>query len=285
MTRKYYDETGQIKYHQNILPKNLLKELLQAIHGTAHRHTGISKMLQKIRQKFYYPGTAKHVKKWVECCKTCARDKRVPNNTITPELLNLPEWDLGPQDAMNIDLLPNLPTSGGYQTVMTAIDVFSRYLFAYPLIEATATNVSKVIIDIMTKHSYLPATLITDKRSAFTSTIKAEITQILGITLNCATTKHPQTISKLERTHASLNSNLKMASGEYRRQWHKYLPLAVLNYNTTYHSSIGCEPSKVFHGRIPFNVLDHKLENNPNIKFFANYGICGRSTTEDANPH
>ena len=58
-----------------------------------------------------------------------------------------------------------------------------------------------------------------------------------------------------------------MASGEYRRQWHKYLPLAVLNYNTTYHSSIGCEPSKVFHGRIPYNVLDHKLGNNPNKDF------------------
>ena len=41
----------------------------------------------------------------------------------------------------------------------------------------------------------------------------------------------------------------------------------MLNYNTTYHSSIGCEPSKVFHGRIPFNVLDHKLENNPNKNF------------------
>ena len=224
-------------------------------------------MLQEIRQKYYYPGKGKHVKKWVEGCETCARDKRVPNNTITPELLNLPEWDLGPEDAMQIDLLPNLPTSGNYQTVMTAIDVFSRYLFAYPLIEATATNVAKVIIDIMTKHSYLPTTLITDKGSAFTSTIIAEITQILGITLKCATTKHPQTIGKLERTHASLKTNLKKASGEYRRQWHKYLPLAVLNYNTTYHSSIGCEPSKDFHGRILFNVLDHKLGNNPNKNF------------------
>ena len=58
-----------------------------------------------------------------------------------------------------------------------------------------------------------------------------------------------------------------MDSGEYRRQWHKDLPLAVLNYNTTYHSSIGCEPSTVFLGRIPYNVLDHKLGNNPNKTF------------------
>ena len=168
---------------------------------------------------------------------------------------------------MQIDLLPILPTSGGYQTVMTAVDLFSRNLFAYPLIEATAPNVANVIIDIMTKHSYLPTTLITDKGSAITSTILAEITAISCITLKCLTTKHPQTIAKLERTNASLKTNLKMASGEYRRQWHKYLPLAVLNYNTTYHSSIGCEPSKVFHGRIPYNVLDHKLGNNPNKNF------------------
>ena len=165
---------------------------------------------------------------------------------------------------MQIDLLPNLPPSGGYENVLTAIDVFSRYLFAYPLTDASAINVAKAIIDIITKHAYLPTTLITDKGTAFTSTIIAKVTQILGITLKCATTKHPHTTGKLERTHASLKTNLKMACGEYRRQWHKYLPLAVLNHNTSYHASIGCEPTRVFHGRIPFNIWDHKLGNNPN---------------------
>ena len=151
---------------------------------------------------------AKYGKKWVE---GCARDKLVPNASITPELLNVPEWDLGSEDVMQIDLLLNLPPSGGYEIVLTAIDVFSRYLFAYPLTDASAINEAKVLIDIMTKHAYLPTTLITDIGTAFTSTIIAEITQILGITLKCATTKHPQTIGKLERTHAPLKTNVKMA--------------------------------------------------------------------------
>ena len=145
---------------------------------------------------------------------------------------------------MQIDLLPNLPPSGGYENVLTAIDVFSRYLFAYPLTDESAINVAKLVIDIMTKHACLPTTLITDKGTTFTATIIAEITQILGITLKCATTKHPQTIGKLERTHASLKKNLKMACGEYRRQWHKYLPLAVINHNTSYHASNGCKTNK-----------------------------------------
>ena len=167
---------------------------------------------------------------------------------------------------MQIDLLPNLPPSGGYENIITAMDVFSRYLFAYPVTDTSATNTAKVIIDIMTKHTYLPTTLITGKGTAFTSRLVAEVAHILGIQIKCATTKHPQTIGKLERTHASLKTNLKMASGDYRRQWHKYLPLTVLNYNTTYHATLGCEPSRIFHGRITYNILDHKLGLNPNPK-------------------
>ena len=118
----------------------------------------------------------------------------------------------------------------------------------------------------MTKHTYLPTTLITDKGTAFTSRLVAEVAHILGIQIKCATKKHPQTIGKLQRTHASLKTNLKMASGDYRRQWHKHLPLPVLNYNTTFHVTLGCEPSRIFHGRIPYNILDHKLGLNPNPK-------------------
>ena len=119
---------------------------------------------------------------------------------------------------MQIDLLPNLPPYGGYENIITAMDVFSRYLFAYPVTDASATNTAKVIIDIITKHTYLPTTLITDKGTALTSNLFAEVAQILGIQMKCATTKHPQTIGMLERTHASLKTNLKMASGDYRRQ-------------------------------------------------------------------
>ena len=150
------------------------------------------------------------------------------------------------------------------ETQCKSNNVFSRYLFAYLLTDASAINVAKVLIDIMTKHACLPKTPITDNGTAFTSTIIAEITQNLGITLKCATTEHPQTIRKLDRTHASLKKNLKMACGEYRRQWHESLPLAVLDHNSNYDASIACKPTRVFYRRVPYNILDHKLENNPN---------------------
>ena len=113
----------------------------------------------------------------------------------------------------------------------------------------------------------LPTLIITDKGIVFISQVIHEVAEILGINLKHATTKHAQTIGVLERAHTTVKTSLKMASGEYRKQWHKYLPIAILNYNTTYHSSIDCEPSRVFHGRVPHNILDHKLglRFNPNI--------------------
>ena len=85
-----------------------------------------------------------------------------------------------------------------------------------------------------------------------------EVAGVFGITLKHAITKHAQTIGLLERSHASIKQALKIETGEWRSLWHKYINIAVLNYNTSYHTSFGCEPSRVFHGRIPYNVLDLK---------------------------
>ena len=192
-------------------------------------------------------------------------NKRIDNSQVRPELINCPEFDMGPEDILQMDILPALPPSAGFNHVVTAIDVFSRYLFAYPTVHASASAVAKILIDIMCKHCYLPTKIITDKGSAFTSQVMAEVTSVLGIQLKHATTKHAQTIGILERSHATLKTTLKIATGEFRNQWHKYLPLAVLNHNTTYNASIGCEPTRVFHGRVPYNLLDYKLgyKNDP----------------------
>ena len=156
---------------------------------------------------------------------------------------------------MQYVLVPGLPPSGGYENIVTAMDVLSRCSFAYPTTNRDAKAVTKVIIDIMTKHAYLPATLISDKGTAFVSNVIKGVAGVLGITLKHATTKYAQRIGLLERSHASIKQALKIETGERRSLWHKYVSIAVLNYFTSYHASIGCEPNRVFHGGIPYNNL------------------------------
>ena len=134
---------------------------------------------------------------------------------------------------MQSDLVPELPPSGGYENIVTAMDVFSRYLIVYPISNQDAKTIAKVLIITMTQHAYLPTTLVSDKGTTFMSHVIKEVAGVLGITLKHATTKHAQTIGLLERSHASIKQALKIETGERRSLWHKYVKIAVLNYNTS----------------------------------------------------
>ena len=146
-------------------------------------------------------------------------------------MLSKTEFAMGPEDCLEVDILPNLPSSNGYQHIVTTIDVFSRYLFAYPTQDMTAKTVARFIIDVMTRHCYLPTVILTDKGSQFRAEIVSQIAQTLDIRINHASTKHAQTIGILERTHCSLKTSLKISTGERRSMWHKYVQIAVMNYN------------------------------------------------------
>ena len=50
---------------------------------------------------------------------------------------------LRPKDDMQIDLVPELTQSGGHESIVTAMDVFSRFLFAYPTSNRVAKKLPK----------------------------------------------------------------------------------------------------------------------------------------------
>ena len=261
--RNYFGEIGSVKYYRILIPKQLIKEVLRSLHGEFGKHPGISKTIIACREKYYFPKMAQLIREWVMSCEQCIRESRIDRSPTRPPLQNPNEHITAPEDAMQIDLVPELPPSGGYEIIVTAMDVFSRFLLAYPTSNQDAKTIAKVLINIMTKHAYLPTTLISDKGSAFMSHVTKEVAGVLGITAKHATTKHTQTIGLLEQSHASIKQALKIETGERRSLWHKYVKIAVLNYNTSYHTSIGCEPSRVLHGRNTYNVLDLKLGIRP----------------------
>ena len=263
LVRKYFAETSSVKYYQILISKQLVKEVLRSLHGEFGKHPGIFKTIIAYREKYYFPKMAQLNREWVMSCEQCIRESRFHCSLTRPPLQNPNEHINPPEDAMQIDLVPEFPPTGGYENIVTAMDVFSRYLFAYPTSNQDAKTIAWVFINILTKPAYLPTALISDKGTAFMSHVIKEVAGVLGITLKHATTKHAQTIGLLERSHASIKQALKIETGERRSLWHKYINIAVLNYNTSYHTSIGCEPSRVFLARIPYIVLDLKLGIRP----------------------
>ena len=51
--RKYYGETGSVKYYQILIPKQLVYEVFLSLHGEFGKHPGIAQTTIACREKFY----------------------------------------------------------------------------------------------------------------------------------------------------------------------------------------------------------------------------------------
>ena len=116
-------------------------------------------------------------------------------------------------------------------------------------------------MQIFTQHSYVPKTILTEKGTTFTSQLLNSLMESAGIKIEHASVKHAQTIGMVERSHQKLKQILKINISADSPQWHKYVNMAVMAHNTTYHQAIRCTPTEIFHGRVPFNALDVKFGN------------------------
>ena len=135
--------------------------------------------------------------------------------------------------------------------------MFSRNTYSHIQLKISQSKqFGRCVVDVMTRHAYLPTLILSDKGSQFRWEI---VIEILEISTSLASTKHAQLIGIIDRTHASIKTELKISTGERRSMWQKYVRIAFMKHNTTYHETLGCESSTVVHGRIPYNVIELNL--------------------------
>ena len=76
-------------------------------------------------------------------CEQCIRASWIDCSLTRPPLQNPNGHITAFEDALQIDLVPELPPSVGFENIVTAMDVLSRYLFAYPPSHQDAKTVAK----------------------------------------------------------------------------------------------------------------------------------------------
>ena len=94
--------------------------------------------------------------KCVMSCEQSIKESGIDNRLIRPALQKHSEHITGPEDVMQFDLVQEIHPSGGYQDIVTAMDVFSNYLFAYLTKNQDARLVATVTIFIKNTRTYMP---------------------------------------------------------------------------------------------------------------------------------
>ena len=260
--RNFYEHTGKVSNKQYCVPEQLKKEVVYRLHNSRTAgHLGIVRTAHEFRQRFYFPGFTEFLVDYVKNCITCAQSKRVNQQYLKTPLQPLSSLQSFPGELLQIDLVGPFPAAP-YKYVLSGIDVFSKYLFAVPLVNGSAKAVAIALTSIFFKHSYLPQTITSDLGSNFVSDLMHELSELLEIKLKHATLKHPHSIGLVERSHAALKRILKLNTNEQWSDWYRYVDLATFIHNTSYYSSIGCTPSLIFHGRQPTKPLDLRFKTN-----------------------
>ena len=120
------------KYYQILIPKELVDKVLRSLRGDFGKHPGITKTINAYREKNYFTKITQLTRARVMSCEHCIKEVRT-GRSLTRHQLQIPNENITAlEDAMRKDLVPEVPPSDGYENFVTAKDVFSRYLIAYP---------------------------------------------------------------------------------------------------------------------------------------------------------
>lgn len=104
------------------------------------------------------------------------------------------------------------------------------------------------INEVVARHG-IPASIISDRDSRFTSRFWQTLQKALGTRLDLSTAYHPQTDGQSERTIQTLEDMLRACVIDFEGNWDSHLPLIEFSYNNSYHTSIQCAPFEALYGR------------------------------------
>jgi hypothetical protein len=160
-------------------------------------HPGRAKTLGLVKRCFIWPSAKRFINQYVDGCDSCQRSKPL---TLKPwgtlESLPIPA---GPLTDISYDMITNLPTSKGCNSILTVINHLTKMAHFLPCKKSMDAN---QLADVMMRHVWkfqgTPKTIVSDRGSIFVSQIAQELNKFLGIQLKPLTAFHPRTDGQSE---------------------------------------------------------------------------------------
>ncbi|RVE71041.1 hypothetical protein OJAV_G00070140 [Oryzias javanicus] len=244
--RLYYNHNGNLRL---VVFQAQVCETLKSCHDDlgSGGHPGRRRTLEKVLASYHWKTVREDVKKWVEECPRCQRHETV--KTVAPVLhpIQVQEaWSV-----LGIDLIGPLPTTAkGKRFILTATDLFTKWVVAKSLYTKTATEVSRKIVNIL--HDFgLVERIITDQGREFVNEVNRGVFEALGVKHCITSAYHPQANGQDERTNRNIKTALAKYCGEDKNDWDIHLRGIVAGINTSKQRSTKFTPYCALFGRHP----------------------------------
>lgn len=138
--------------------------------------------------------------------------------------------------------------SSGYNYLFTAIDVNSRYAYAYPLKSKSGEEVKHVIekflSNVKEKTGEPVYSITSDLGSEFVAGEVQNYLEKVGVKMYFANADDKNKMGKIERFHRTLKQMMAPNLEETGKTWSELLPDIIANYNDSKHRALGKTPEE-----------------------------------------
>ena len=139
-------------------------------------HLGKDRVLELLRDRFFWPGMHMDVASYINSCPRCIRRKSQPD---TAPLHNIEATQ--PLELIHLDYLQIEPSKGNIENVLIVTDHFTRYAQAYPPKSQTALATAKLLWNNFIIHYGFPNKIISDQGCNFESELIANLCEVAGV--------------------------------------------------------------------------------------------------------
>lgn len=245
------------------VPKDmeLRQEIIRECHDSpSSGHMGITKTLQRVAQRFWWPHMGRSIYAYVKACPSCQRNKSSnlrPGGLLQPIPTPAVKWE-----HITMDLITDLPkTKSGYDAVVTFVDRLSKQVHFAPTTKTVdAPGLAKIFRHTVYKYHGMPRAIISDRDDRFLSQFWQALFAVLGTELKFSTAYHPQSDGQSERANRTLEEYLRHFVSPRQDDWDEYLDLAEFAINDSVNPSTGYTPFFMAYGENPHTALDLTTE-------------------------
>ena len=266
---RYSTRNGLIIYDNRIVipnDNNLRTTIISQHHDTiTSAHPGATKTIELITRLFYWKHMHTDIKQYVQTCTHCQSNKF---STKSPQgLLHTIDTPDTRWHTITTDFITKLPrTKSGYDAIAVFVDKFSKMAHYVPTnTNINATDFCNLFITNIVRLHGLPATIISDRDSRFTSSFWSAVCKQLTIKLSMSTAYHPMSDGQTERVNRTLEESLRSYVNYNQDNWDQHLPLIEFAHNNVIHTSTNYSPFYLNYGAHPRSPVATALGPECNI--------------------
>ena len=228
---------------------------LNGIHRDAG-HQGQARTLALTQERFWWLTLVEDCKAMIrECQHYCAFEGAILKASLCPIRAYMP-LELVHMDFTSIKMDMELNKPPGVENVLVITDHFMRYAMAFITKDQTAKTVASVLYEQFITIFGVPAKLLSDRGTNFTSRLVEELCSAFGIQKCRTTSYHAQCNGQVECFHQTLFCMLGKLTKDKKAQWEKHLPEMLQAYNSTQSAVTGYSPHYLMFGRHPWLLID-----------------------------